>query len=217
MAVLLSKKTISIFAICAAMLFTSCCTYAFDDSFEEYFQKDFFNTKKSKPQKTPEMTAAMDELKKRKIPTSVDAFVKHVKKNDIEVLQIFVDAGFDVNTDFYTDYPIYYATKANNYEAVEFLLKNGAKPNLGFNTPLIVAIKNKNPKIAHILMEHGARVNSDDFMSGYSLLYTALKLKQYEIANDLINHGAKIDTPSRRLIEGKNLYSVLNLNADNLK
>lgn len=201
-------KNILIILSAVVLIFNNCAL-----AFESGFSDDFFNVLKKyqKKEKTPEMAAAKEELKKRKIPASVDSFVKYVKKNDLEVLQIFIDAGFDVNTDFYTDYPIYYAAKHNRYEAAKFLLEHGANPNLGFTPALDVAIKNKNAQIAHLLMEHGARVNRDDFMSGNTILYIALQKKQYEIARDLIEHGAKIDTRSKMLIEAKNLYEILNL------
>ena len=209
MAVLLSKIRKIFITMGAAVFILNSCALAFESGFSD----DLFNTLKKyqKKETTPEMSAAKEELKKRKIPASVDSFIKHVKKNDIEILQIFVDAGFDVNTDFYTDYPIYYATKHNRYEAAKFLLEHGANPNLGFNPPLIEAIKKKNPQIAHLLIEHGAKVNVDDFMSGNTILYTALKLKQYEIARDLIEHGARIDARSKYLIENKNLYETLKI------
>ena len=98
----------------AVLLLISNCACAFDNSFEEYFNKDFFNSKRAeKSKETPEIKKAKEELKARKIPQSVDGFIKYVKKGDIETMQLFLDAGFKVNTDFYTDYPIYYATKAN--------------------------------------------------------------------------------------------------------
>ena len=209
MAVLLSKIKKIFTIISVAVFILNGCVFAFDTGFSD----DFFNIlkKNQKKEQTPQMLAAKEELKKRKIPASVDSFIKYVKKNNIEVLQIFVDADFDVNTDFYTDYPIYYATKHNRYEAAKFLLEHGANPNLGFNPPLIEAIKKKNPQIAHLLIEHGAKVNVDDFMSGNTILYTALKLKQYEIARDLIEHGARIDARSKYLIENKNLYEALKI------
>ena len=157
------------------------------------------------------MLEAKEEIKRRKIPASVDSFIKYVKKNDIEVMQIFTDAGFNVNTDFFTDYPIYYAAKGQKYEAVKFLLEHGADPNLGFNTPLIEAINKKNAPIAKLLMDYGAKVNEEDFVSGRTLLYTALKKGQYEIARELIKHGAKVDTGSKFIIEEKNLYDTLEL------
>lgn len=204
------KKTFTV--IGAAVLILNNCAFAYESGFSD----DFFNLlkKSQKKEVTQQMLAAKKELKKRGIEPSVDSFVKHVKKNDIEILQIFVDAGFDVNTDFYTDYPIYYAAKHNKFEAVEFLLKNGANPNLGFNPPLIEAIKNKNPKIVHILLEYGAKPNKDDFISGYTILYTALKDKQYEIAKDLLKHGARPDGASMAIIESKNLYDILGLDKD---
>lgn len=209
MADLLSKIKKIFLIISVAVLMLNCCAYAYNSGFSD----DFFNILKKyqKKETTPEMIAAKDELKKRKIPANVDSFIKYVKKNDTEILQIFIDAGFDVNTDFYTDYPIYYATKHNKYEAAKLLLENGANPNLGFNPSLVEAIKRKNPQIAHLLIEHGAKVNIDDFISGDTILYKALKLKQYEIANDLIKHGAKIDTRSKYLIETKNLYNFLGI------
>ena len=213
MAVLLSKIKKIFTIISVAVFILNGCAFAFDSGFSD----DFFNIlkKSQKKEQTPQMLAAKEELKKRKIPASVDSFIKYVKKNDIEIMQIFVDAGFDVNTDFYTDYPIYYATRHKRYEAAKFLLENGANPNLGFNPPLIEAIKKKNPQIAHLLIKHGAKVNVDDFMSGNTILYTALKLKQYEIARDLIEHGARIDTRSKYIIERKNLYDVLKIDKNN--
>ena len=204
---MLSKIKEIIIFICAAVFILNGCAYAFESGFSD----DFFNVLKKKEQPTEEMKRAKEELKKRKIPASVDAFIKYVKKNDIEVLQIFTDAGFNVNTDFYTDYPIYYAAKAQKYEAVKFLLEHGANPNLGFNSPLNEAINKKNPKIAHLLIEHGSKDNIDDFMSGHTLLFTAIKKKQYEIAREMIEHGAKIDAPSKMLIESKNLYDILKI------
>lgn len=213
MAVLLSKLKKFLIIISAAVFTINSCACAFESGFSDDF---FYMLKKyQKKETTPEMLAAKEELKKRKIPASVDSFIKYVKKNNIEILQIFVDAGFDVNTDFYTDYPIYYATKHKKYEAAKFLLENGANPNLGFNPPLSEAIKRKNPQIAHLLIEHGAKVNVDDFMSGDTILYKALKLKQYEIARDLIEHGAKIDARSKYVIERKNLYDILKLDKTN--
>ena len=214
MAVLLSKFKKIFITLSVAVLILSSCALAVESNFSD----SFFNIMKKQQKKeiTPKMAAAREELNKRKIPLSIDSFVKYVKKNDVEVLQIFTDAGFDVNTDFYTDYPIYYATKHNCYEAAKFLLKHNANPNLGFNPPLVEAIKRKNPQIAHLLMEHGARVNRDDFMSGNTILYIALQKKQYEIARDLIEHGAKIDTRSKMLIEAKNLYEILNLDESSL-
>lgn len=213
MAVLLSKIRKIFITIGAAVFILNSCALAFESGFSD----DLFNTLKKyqKKETTPEMSAAKEELKKRKIPASVDSFIKYVKKNNIEVLQIFVDAGFDVNTDFYTDYPIYYAAKHNCYEAAKFLLEHGANPNLGFNPPLIEAIKRKNVKIVHILLEYKANPNKDDFMSGYTILYTALKNKQYEIAKDLILHGAKLDTHTKQIIENKNLYNILGINKEN--
>lgn len=210
MAVLLSNFKKIILCICATVLFLNGCAY----SFESFMDDDFFNVLKKKEQPTKEILEAKEELKKRKIPASVDSFIKYVKKNDTEVLKIFTDAGFNVNTDFYTDYPIYYAAKSQKYEAAKFLLEHGANPNLGFNTPLSEAINKKDTKIAKLLIDYGAKVNIDDFMSGHTLLYIALKKEQYETAKYMIEHGAKIDSMSKMLIESKNLYETLSINKD---
>lgn len=199
------KKIITF--ICAAIVLTNGCAYSYNSGFSD----DFFNILKKKEKPTQKMLDAKEELKRRKIPASVDSFIKYVKKNDTEVMQIFTDAGFNVNTDFFTDYPIYYAAKGQKYEAVKFLLEHGADPNLGFNTPLIEAINKKNAPIAKLLMDYGAKVNEEDFVSGRTLLYTALKKGQYEIARELIKHGAKVDTGSKFIIEEKNLYDTLEL------
>ena len=70
MAVLLSKIKKTFTVIGAAVLILNNCAFAYESGFSD----DFFNVLKKyqKKEKTPEMAAAKEELKKRKIPASVD-------------------------------------------------------------------------------------------------------------------------------------------------
>ena len=64
---------------------------------------------------------------------------------------------FDINKTTIT--PLTYACKRNDYEMAEFLIENGAKPNVNSSvTPLIYALRNNNTKLVILLLKKGARL-----------------------------------------------------------
>lgn len=82
-----------------------------------------------------------------------------------------------------------------NYEAVDFLLKNGANPNYCNNdgiTALMYVSDKGNYKIAKLLLEHGADVNAKPY-DGNTAIFAAVRSNNDSIAELLILNKAEIN------------------------
>lgn len=146
-----------------------------------------------------------------KIEKTTESFIKAIKKGDVEVVRLFLDAGMDPNVNYYNAYPIYYAVKANKNDIVELLLERGAHAGIGFEAPVLWALKNKNDDMAKLLIENGARINYTDYFTGKTLIYYAVKGKHYEVAKLMIERGVKIDRQTGQIIVKNNLQNKLDL------
>ena len=114
---------------------------------------------------------------------------------DIEMVQVLLDYGVDVNTrdeDGWT--PLYYAP--SNYITdpgpVRLLLDRGADPNLGAKdgqTPLHEALLYGWVEMARLLIEHGASVEVKG-TDGKTALEIASERQHDEIVKLLVEHGA---------------------------
>uniref|UniRef100_A0A3B1JZ71 Ankyrin repeat and SOCS box containing 2a, tandem duplicate 2 n=1 Tax=Astyanax mexicanus TaxID=7994 RepID=A0A3B1JZ71_ASTMX len=92
------------------------------------------------------------------------------ERNRDDVVEILVDAGFDVNATLSNDWSkmyedrrstALYCTVANsNIEAASMLLEAGASPNLDTFNPLLVAVRKGCMEIVQLLVKHGANVNA---------------------------------------------------------
>ncbi len=174
--------------------------------YEEYLKS------KNPPAKSAEETQYYNQkFAQLKIEKSTEGFIKAIKKGDIEVVKLFLDAGIDPNVNYYNAYPIYYAVKANKDDIVNLLLERGAHANIGFEAPVLWALKNKNDAMAKILIENGAKINYTDYFTGKTLIYYAVKGKHYEVARLMIEYGVKIDKQTGRIIVKNNLQNELGL------
>lgn len=91
------------------------------------------------------------------------------ERNRDEVLEILIEAGFDVNAELSNDRSrlyedrrstaLYFAVNNNNIEAVTMLLEAGADPNLDVFSPLLVAIRMGCIEIFTKLVDYGANIN----------------------------------------------------------
>ncbi|XP_028809472.1 ankyrin repeat and SOCS box protein 2 [Denticeps clupeoides] len=89
--------------------------------------------------------------------------------NRDEVLEVLIEAGYDVNAKLSEDWSkryedrrssaLYFAVVNNNIEATTMLLEAGANPNLDTLSPLLVAIRQGCIRTVTMLVEHGANVN----------------------------------------------------------
>ena len=98
-----------------------------------------------------------------------ELFWKAAKSNDVKILQELLDQGIDVNTkNHYGLTALTFATDKGNLEAVNFLLENGADPNLKdsfYNeTPLGWAIYKKNIPIITSMINHGGDVKNENIV-----------------------------------------------------
>ncbi len=218
MADLLSKKNLTV--VFLALLFTSSSGYCYESSFPFPFEfghsSDIYLDVKKPETKADRVQnqAARDILRERGINTSPEDFLKYIKQDDVGLIKLILDAGFDPNACINGNYAIYWAAKYNRKQIAYLLLEKGASPNNDMNSCLRPAILNKDYEFAKILIDHGANVNYVDTFSTESLLYTALKKKQYDIARLLLKSGAKIDADSYKYIKKKDLERKIGIFVD---
>ncbi len=194
--------------------------YTFDNFSPSEFQTPFTSSftgqipldkQNLTPEEKEKIRLAKELMKRKKLQFSSEEFIKQIKKNKTENVNLMLKAGISPNTDYFGEYAIFYAVKYNKTEIAKMLLEKGANPNAGFDSPLFWAAKNNNTELAKLLIEKGAKLDFTELVTSKSILYTALKKNNLELAKILIDNGAKIDTPSAFIIEKKNLYYKLGI------
>uniref|UniRef100_A0A3Q3XC59 SOCS box domain-containing protein n=1 Tax=Mola mola TaxID=94237 RepID=A0A3Q3XC59_MOLML len=122
------------------------------------------------------------------------------ERNRDEVLEILMEAGFDVNAQLSEEWSklyedrrstaLYFSVFNNNIEAVRSLLAAGANPNLDLFRPLMVAARHCCIQTVTLLVEHGADINAcipthpTTFPAVYMFSMKYLPLFKY-----LLDHG----------------------------
>ncbi len=94
---------------------------------------------------------------------------------------------------------IHMAVYSNRWDIVEFLVINGANPNVtdkNENTPLNLTIYWKQPKTVEILVQHEADVNARG-RNGFTPLHEAIYADQLEIVSILLENEADINARTR--------------------
>ncbi|XP_037033284.1 putative ankyrin repeat protein RF_0381 isoform X1 [Bradysia coprophila] len=92
------------------------------------------------------------------------------------------------------------AADSERYNCVEFLLNNGADPNLAKEmtfVPLYFAVQNGNAKIVELLIQKGANVNFRDEDQLAPLHFASIKGGTREIIELLVNNGADVNHSSK--------------------
>jgi len=146
-------------------------------------------------------------------PDAIRVF-KAISENNQHALADFLAKGYDINgyysKDKYT--LIHYTIKQDRVNLLNFLLKNGANPNLNYSnkTPLMYAIKYDNLEAVKRLLEQDVDVNMED-ENQKTALYFAAKYGNEEIARLLIDKGARLNhkdqkgnSPIQYAIKNKN-------------
>lgn len=103
------------------------------------------------------------------------------ERNNDDILEELIDAGYDVNTTLsneraclYEDRrttPLYFAVFNNNIYATELLLQAGANPNIDLINPLLISIRHGCLKTMKLLLDHGA--NIDAYISSHPTTFPA--------------------------------------------
>ena len=141
---------------------------------------------------TPKQGGAKAQLlNQENVPFSSLAFLSAAKKGNIKQLNLFLEAGMDVNV-HNNGTALTCAVYGDHLESVKFLLENGADVNEAayWGTPLGIASYKGYYKIAELLLKHGADV---DIVSrnDMSPLFNAVLMKgRSKIVDLLLKNGA---------------------------
>jgi len=146
-----------------------------------------------------------DILISKKLSPTIQCLNEQISKKNYDNVYLLMQTNMDLNQNFFGEYPLYKASKTNQFELVELLIKNGAKPDRGFYSELYEAIKNKKEKMAKFLIDNNAKINYQNAITLQTNLSMALKNNMYDIAKILIQKGAYADDKSIKLIKKKKL------------
>lgn len=119
-----------------------------------------------------------------------------IAAGDIDAIENLRRNGMDFNYASYNNYyPIGHALLELdiNYNLLEYLLKNGADPNLICPTErgnLSKAVIRNSSKCVKLLLKYGADVNYKYNENGFTALYTAVLLRDYEMVKECLAAGA---------------------------
>ena len=119
-----------------------------------------------------------------------------IKRGDLLGIETLRMNGMDFNyAEYMNYYPIGHALLELdiNYNVIEYLLKNGADPNLVCpteRTNLSKAVIRTSSKCVKLLLEYGADVNYRNTENGFTALYTAVLLCDYEMVKACLAAGA---------------------------
>ncbi|KAH8660503.1 ankyrin repeat-containing domain protein [Xylariales sp. PMI_506] len=127
--------------------------------------------------------------------TSIVAAAKH---QEFQMMRILLNAGADINAvDDDGLSALWVAVDSEDETMVQFLLDEGASPNLSISTmeyrlPLVAAAQKSTRKMAEILLSAGAELNAATEMFG-SALQAAAAAGSVAMVEFLLAAGAKVD------------------------
>ena len=96
-------------------------------------------------------------------------------------------------------------------EALEFLLANGADPNIKNSkdfTLLMYCVKHSDIELVKTVLYHGASINERD-LSGFTALDYAIEKNNLEIVKFLVENGAKTSDHSYMLALESNFKAIV--------
>ena len=142
-------------------------------------------------------------LKDKGIEFTEDDLVEQVVEGNKATVELFIQAGMDVNHDDGKVGPLLFsAIQAGNAEMVEFLLKQGADPNIAnanTNTALIKLTREREDlDILNLLVSYGADVNKTNSSKSTPLMY-AINRNYMPTAVRLLELGAECLKPNDQI------------------
>lgn len=120
-----------------------------------------------------------------------------------------IELGADVDAVLRGSTPLYDASRKNNMDILNLLIKRGADVNEKSHgeTPLHKVVQFNNIRFAKVLLDAGARVNVKDSIRGNTPLHYAVSKGNQAMINLLLDYGADMDekndngdTPARFIL-----------------
>ena len=148
-------------------------------------------------------------LIEKKLQPTIQCLMIQIKKKNYDNIELLLNFGLDVNSSYMAEYPLYIASKVDDLKIVQMLIEKGAKVDLGFNSELYEAVKNKNSQMAQLFLNNKANIHYTDAVTQNSILYLALKNNMIDIAKQLIDKGIRPDNKSVILIKKKKLFYLI--------
>lgn len=152
------------------------------------------------------------QILEQDVSYSARGFFSAIEDGNAALVKLFLKSGMSPNTTYFKVPAIYMAIYSHQNEIVEILLQNGVKPDGDYTTgitPLLVAIKKKDPVIVDTLIKYGANVNLPGGNGNLYPLNYAIKKNNEAIVTSLINAGAKTNEDA--------LIKALKSKDDNIK
>jgi len=148
---------------------------------------------------------------------NAERLIDYCNDNNKDSIIDLLSNGMDLNMALYKDcYPLRHVLLniVVNPEMVEFLLSNGADPNLTSSgsqrSNLSTAVLRRCFQSAKLLLRYGADVNTVSKDTNYTPLYIAVLLRDKDIMRECLKYGANKDIYSKAGMTAKNLAVFLN-------
>lgn len=148
-----------------------------------------------------------------------------VESRNVEVVEILIDAGADVN-EYNGEYdpantPLMAAARTGNYEILRLLLSKGADINgivkgQDVTTSLQASLRERKLDISYFLLANGAIINAPIAEEGCSELAYAAKLGNVQLVRDLLDRGTEANAPAARTSGRTALRAAAELNSANM-
>jgi ankyrin repeat protein len=135
------------------------------------------------------------EIDRKGIPYSIESFLNRVEVGNKEIIELFINAGMNVNTKGnYGETALMLASVHNNIEMIKFLIEKGADINAKSNdgyTPLMFASTQGLLDVVKLLIENGANVNAQNNDGETALMLASLN-DRFGAVKLLIKKGADV-------------------------
>lgn len=131
-------------------------------------------------------------------PNSITALLQAVQSGNMNVIQLLIDRGADVECIQWDSYwtPLFEAVRSENKDVVAQLLKNTVRVDargLNAETPLFIAAQLGNVGIIKLLIDHGANIEARKGANFKTPLYEATSEGHMKAVKLLLQEGANIE------------------------
>jgi len=139
------------------------------------------------------------------------------ENGNVEIIELIIDYGASLVKDGYTSYPLKNAVIGNHIDAVQLLIDRGvplnANTDLGSKSKyaVVTAAEYKRFDILRLLIDNGAKVNSEDNYYKTPLMMASMH-GNFEIVKYLVAMGADVNAISGCICKGITTIIITSIN-----